>query len=61
MQAKHAIIDDIKEQRTFLIGKVISAQRLALSRCNHSYRKALELAWRHWVHHKHQNVILDHH
>jgi hypothetical protein len=25
MQEKHAIIDDIKEQRTFLIGKVISS------------------------------------
>jgi len=61
MQAKHAIINDIKEQRTFLIGKVIGAQRLALDRCNHSYRKALEHAWKHWVHYKHNHAIRDHH
>ena len=55
MQGKHAIIDDIKEQRTFLIGKVISAQRLALARCNFSYKYAKEKAWARLV----RNTLLD--
>jgi len=45
MAVKHEIITDTKTQRTFLITKVISAQRLALDRCNFSYKFALEKAW----------------
>lgn len=37
MEGKQDHIDDLKRQRTFLIQKVISAQRLALSRCNDSH------------------------
>lgn len=45
MEEKHATIHETKTQRTFLIGKVISAQRLALDRCNFSYKFAKEKAW----------------
>jgi len=45
MEEKHQLITETKDQRTFLIGKVISAQRLALDRCNFSYAFAKEKAW----------------
>lgn len=49
MEEKHIVIDDIKEQRQFLISKIISAQRLALDRCNFSYKFAKEKAWARFV------------
>ena len=51
MEEKHELIDETKTQRTFLIKKVISAQRLALDRCNFSYRFALEKGWVKFVAH----------
>ena len=38
-------IDDLKTQRSFLINKVVLAQRLALARCHFSYKHSLHKAW----------------
>lgn len=40
METKLDTIADIKEQRTFLIAKVILGQKLALDRCHQSYKLA---------------------
>lgn len=45
METKLEEINDIKEQRQFLIGKVILGQRIALDRCHHSYKIAQEKAF----------------
>ena len=45
MDEKHQEIVETKTQRTFLINKVILGQRLALARCNFSYKFAKEKAW----------------
>lgn len=50
MEDKYGDITEIKQQRTFLISKVIVAQRLALARCHQSYMMAKEKAWNRFYH-----------
>ena len=45
MEEDQATIVDLKQQRDFLVSKVVSAQRLALDRCHFSYKFAKEKAW----------------
>ena len=37
MEQDQATITDLKQQRDFLVAKVVSSQRLALDRCHFSY------------------------
>ena len=45
MEQDQATLTDLKQQRDFLVAKVVSAQRLALDRCHFSYKYAKEKAW----------------
>lgn len=45
MEQDQATLIDLKQQRDFLVAKVVSAQRLALDRCHFSYKFAKEKAW----------------
>jgi len=51
MEEKHETITETKTQRNFLITKVIAAQRLALDRCDFSYKFAQVKAWEKWRNH----------
>jgi len=45
MEYYQSELDDLKQQREYLIEKVIIGQRLALARCNFSYKYAKEKVW----------------
>ena len=51
----------MKNQREYLIEKVVIGQRLALARCRFSFRYALEKAWIKFGAHKHGHMRKEFH
>lgn len=45
LEAAHGEIEDLKNQREYLIEKVVLGQRLALARCRFSFMFAKEKVW----------------
>ena len=51
----------MKNQREYLIEKVVIGQRLALARCRHSFMKAKEKCFVKLHHHKHAHMKAEFH
>lgn len=49
LRAAQDEIDDLKNQRDYLIDKLVIGQKLALARCRFSMQFAIEKRWNSWI------------